>query len=257
MNKVTVITSVFKASSHLSGFMEDITEQTAFDQCQWYLLDAASPDNEIETIEPYLKHDNIHYERLEEDPGIYACWNHMIENSESEYITNANTDDRLFPEFIEKMVEALDQNPSKDLVYSENIMSSNPSDSHKNYTEDTEASLYPCGPFDRKGMVRHNYPHCHPVWRRSLHDRFGLFNPEYKSAGDYEFWLRCLLGGSEDFLYLPEILAIYYFNPEGISTDPSSQRWRHKEEIEIKRKYISQTYPEFRISDDGTIHRPE
>ena len=80
MKKITAITSVFKASQYLPGFMEDIVDQTAFDQCQWYLLDAASPENEFSIIEPYLKYDNIKYERLEEDPGIYACWNHMIEN---------------------------------------------------------------------------------------------------------------------------------------------------------------------------------
>ena len=253
MKKITAITSVFKASQYLPGFMEDIVDQTAFDQCEWYLLDAASTENEFSIIEPYLKYENIKYERLEEDPGIYACWNHMIENSDSEYITNANTDDRLFPEFIEKMVEALDENPDRDLVYAENIMSKNPTDSYKNYTDEPEALLYPCGPFDRRNMIKHNYPHCHPVWRRSLHDRFGMFDPKHRSAGDYEFWLRCLDGGVKDFLYLPEVLAIYYFNPEGISTDLSDHNWRHKEEIEIKRKYVGNLFPGSTIDDNGNM----
>ncbi len=34
-----------------------------------------------------------------------------------------------------------------------------------------------------------------PMWRRKLHDRYGYFDENYKSAGDYEYWLRLANGG--------------------------------------------------------------
>ena len=46
------------------------------------LLNANSPQNEEPLIRPYLeKHDNIRYEHLQEDPGIYGTWNIALEMS--------------------------------------------------------------------------------------------------------------------------------------------------------------------------------
>jgi len=240
MHKVTVITSIYKASRFIKGFMDDILKQTAFDQCQWFLMDGDSPEDEFSIIEPYLEHENIRYERVSPDPGLYACWNQMIEESESEYITNANVDDRIFPDCIEKHITALDENPDADVAYCDNIMTKVPNDSFENYTPDTPTLLFPegGGPFFKPNMLSHNYPHNHPMWRRSLHDKFGMFNNYYISAADYEFWLRCLKGGVNDFVYIPEILGIYYHNPSGVSTTwPDVDGTRTRQEMEIKLEY--------------------
>jgi glycosyltransferase involved in cell wall biosynthesis len=45
------------------------------------------------------------------------------------------------------------------------------------------------------------------MWRKSLHDRFGFFDPVFTSAGDYEFWLR--ISADARFLHLPETLGLY------------------------------------------------
>ena len=51
--------------------MEDMLRQTIFKEVQFFILDCASPDNESETILPYVKdHSNITYKRLDTDPGL-------------------------------------------------------------------------------------------------------------------------------------------------------------------------------------------
>ena len=240
MYKVTSITAIYKGGSFIEGFMEDIVQQTAFEDCEWFLVDGDSPDNEHEIIKPYLsKHSNIRYERLSPDPGLYASWNYMVENSDSDYITNANLDDRLFPECIEKHIQALDNNPESDVAYCENILSFVENDSFKNYRPETPVELFPegGGPFYKPNMIGHNYPHNHPMWRRSLHDRFGHFDTKYISASDYEFWMRCLHAGVNDFTYIPEVLGIYYRNPTGVSSKPDVDGVRVQQEMEIKLKY--------------------
>jgi len=241
MHRATVITSIYKGSFFIKGFMEDIVKQTSFEQCQWFLLDGNSPENEFSIIEPYLKYENIRYERLSHDPGLYACWNHMIEQSESEYITNANLDDRLFPDCIEKHIKALDENPDTDVVYCDNIMTSVPNETYEDYGPERPVLLFPEGGdhFFKPNMIGHNYPHNPPMWRRSLHDRFGMFNNDYISAADYEFWMRCLKGGANDFVFIPDILGIYYHNPEGVSTKKDEGGIRTQQEMEIKLKYAS------------------
>ena len=41
----------------------------------FHILDCNSPDNEREVIQRYLGYDNIIYERLDEDPGLYPGGN--------------------------------------------------------------------------------------------------------------------------------------------------------------------------------------
>jgi hypothetical protein len=241
MKKVTVITSIYKGMEFMQGFMEDIVCQTAFDECEWFLLDG-SPDDEYSIIKPFLTHENIRYEKIDPDPGLYECWNYMVENSDSPYLTNANIDDRLFPECIEKHIKALDENLDTDVAYCDNIVTFEPNDSFKNYDEDTPIVVFREGGglFYKSNMIAHNYPHNHPMWRRSLHDRFGLFDTQYVSASDYEFWLRCLAEGANDFFFVPEVLGIYYQNPEGVSTvwdDSEHVQTRTRQEMEIKFRY--------------------
>ena len=62
---------------------------------------------------------------------------------------------------------------------------------------------------------------------------------EYKSASDWDFWLRCAFAGSE-YKKLSEPLGLYYFNPEGMSTNPENKKWKRKEEFGIFKKYQKQ-----------------
>ncbi len=240
MYKVTIITSVYKSSQHLSGFLENITQQSMFDKCELFLMNANSPDSEIEDriISNYSsKYKNIRYEKLEQDPGIYACWNLMIKDSNSEYITNANVDDRLMNESIAKHVGVLDNDSDIDVAYCYNIRTYMPNTQPWMVTGNED--IFPTAPFSKELMLQANLPHNHPVWRRSLHDKFGYFEEEkYKSGSDWDFWLRCTVGGSKMEL-IPQKLGIYYQNPEGMSTKQENMDRNLKEVRDIRNYYLS------------------
>ena len=240
MYKVTIITSVYKSSQHLYGFLENITQQSMFDKCELFLMNANSPDSEIEDriISNYSsKYKNIRYEKLEQDPGIYACWNLMIKDSNSEYITNANVDDRLVNESISKHVGVLDNDSDIDVAYCYNIRTHMPNTQPWMVTGNED--IFPTAPFSKDLMLQANLPHNHPVWRRSLHDKFGYFEEKkYKSGSDWDFWLRCTVGGSKMEL-IPQKLGIYYQNPEGMSTKQENMDRNLKEVRDIRNYYLS------------------
>ena len=85
-------------------------------------------------------------------------------------------------------------------------------------------------------MLRGNQPHNNPMWRKELHKKHGFFDSKYRSAGDWEFFLRCAFGG-EKFKKINDVLGLYYFNPNGISTNPKNSSWKQEEEKEIYMKY--------------------
>tara|TARA_R110002020_G_scaffold360633_5_gene573414 strand:+ start:1953 stop:2738 length:786 start_codon:yes stop_codon:yes gene_type:complete len=259
MKKVTIITSLYKAEKHLKGFLENIVKQTIFDDCELFLLDGNSPENEYDIIKPFLSYDNIRYERLEEDPGIYGCWNYMIENSDSNYITNANVDDRLVDDCIERHVEILDRFPTFDVSYCLNIVSdttlssdnslafieevnSNP-DIFNRLVKTGQQKVFPTGSFSKRNMLDTNLPHNHPVWRRSIHKDCGMFDTEnYISGSDYDFWLRCCIEFDKRFILIPEVFGIYHDNPEGMSTKKENMDRNMNEFRNINDKYRSTYY---------------
>jgi len=206
-----------------------------FDKCELILINANSPGNEEEIIEEYMKrHENIIYKRLDEDPGIYGTWNEALKLATGEYITNANLDDRKAANSIEIHAKELYTNPEIDLVYADSYITNSP-----NETFDENSSQnrkYNFEQFSKEAMLRGNQPHNNPMWRKSLHEQHGPFDDEYKSAGDWEFFLRCTFAGAQ-FKKINDVLGLYYFNPKGISTNFENFAWKQEEEKKIYTKY--------------------
>jgi hypothetical protein len=98
-------------------------------------------------------------------------------------------------------------------------------------------------------MLRGNLPHNNPMWRKKIHEKYGYFNQQYASAGDWDFWLRCTFGGSK-FKKCKDILGVYYFNPKGISTNVENESWKKEQEKEIFMKYRKKLQEE---SNTGVI----
>jgi glycosyltransferase involved in cell wall biosynthesis len=235
--KISLVTSIFKADEYIEQFMEDITRQTVFkDKCEWIIINPNSPGNEEEKIKPYLeKYPNIIYKRLDYDPGIYDTWNIAIKMSSGEYVTNANADDRKSPNSIEEHAKMLYLNPDVDLVYADSFISRKPNERWEDMNQNNEK--YNFEQFSIEAMLRGNPPHNNPMWRKTIHDQNGYFDQKYKSAGDWDFWLRCAFNGSK-FMKISNILGVYYFNPVGMSTNPEHDSWKKEHEKEIFMKYL-------------------
>lgn len=229
--KASIITSVYKGEKYINHFLNDITKQTIFNECELVIINAASPENEEEYINPFLqKYKNIKYFRLNVDPGIYAAWNLAIENSTSKYITNANIDDNKAHWCIEEQSFILDQNPTIDLVYGETLETFKELET---FNKNSASQSFPCLDFSLENLLQVNSPHSSPMWRRTVHNKYGYFDPEYKYCGDYELWVRAAKQGSI-FKKINSILSLYYRNPDGLSTKTENLSLALKEIEKIK-----------------------
>jgi GT2 family glycosyltransferase len=213
---LTIVTSLYKGEKYIHSFLENIVTQTIFNECELVIIDANSPEDEHKVINAYVKlYPNIKYLRLNENIGIYEAWNLAIKESNSEFITNANVDDSHRNDAFELKIQALRLNPQIDVVYS---------DVYYSYLENAPFDIVAkCGlrtnfsTANKFNLFSYNSPHNSPMWRRSLHDKIGYFDTQYKSAGDYEFWLRAAFSGSS-FMKINDIVVVYYNNPKGMST---------------------------------------
>jgi GT2 family glycosyltransferase len=231
---VSVICSMYAGGAYIRPFLENITNQVGFENHELIIIDAASPDGEAAVIEEFqAQHSNIRYYRQSDRIGIYAAWNIGVELSRGRYLTNANLDDSRNAYSIDEMAALLDEHADVDVVYSDVLYSVEP---HVPWNELAHINVKTdLPPLTTWNILEFNSPHCAPMWRRSLHDDQGLFDAEFVSAGDWEFWVRCANAGKR-FHKLPEPLIAYYVNPDGISTSRDTQGIR--EQWAIREKYI-------------------
>lgn len=226
--KVTAIVSTYSAERFMRECLEDLVAQTIFPGIEVIIVDAASPQNERSIVEEFQqRHPNIRYLRTEQREGLYAAWNRAIRLARGEYLTNANTDDRHAPHALETVARALDAHPEAGVAYASMAITD-----QENATLGTAPirGRFKARKFDRRRLFHDCMPGPQPMWRRSLHDRFGLFDETFVTAGDYEFWLRIF--GETRFLHIPEVLGLFLQSPQSISnSDPE----RSLRECEIAR----------------------
>ncbi len=233
--RVSIITSVYNGDEFIAGFLEDITKQTIFDECELLLINANSPGNEEPIITKYMQeHSNIFYVRLNKDPGLYAVWNSAIMLAQSDFITNANLDDRRNPECIEMQVNVLEQNSEIDLVYGNYLITYEPNQTFK---QNSYRFCAVAEDFDSKKMFK-CLPGPMPMWRKVMHEKYGFFDELFLYAGDLEMWNRGVSLGAK-FMKIDFVAGLFYQNPNGLSTnqDPEKVQKRNKENEVIVKRY--------------------
>ena len=230
---VSAIASVYKGRRFLEGFLENITSQTIFNRSELIIIDADSPENEEEIVTSYQKiYQNIIYKRINYRVGVYDAWNVGVQMARGKYLTNTNVDDLRGRDSFEIQAAALDHNSWADVVYQDFLYSFDASLSFDEVARFKFKSELPI--VTANNLLVFNLPHNAPMWRRSLHEELGLFDTSFKSAGDWEFWHRCLWKGKKFFkVNTPHV--VYYQNPEGLSTRPDTRGV--EEAREVRKRY--------------------
>lgn len=219
---VTAIASLYRGGRFIDQFMENITSQTCFhDYCELVIIDADSPENESEVIERFCKqYKNIVYRRMNYRIGVYEAWNIGVKLARGEYLTNTNVDDIRRSDSLELQAAVLDNLSFVDIVYQDFFYTFDP---HLRFNEIARLGFKSELPVvTPNNMMDFNSPHNAPMWRKQLHEDLGYFDVSYRSAGDYEFWMRCLTA-NRVFYKINDPHLAYYHNPEGVSTRPDSQ----------------------------------
>jgi hypothetical protein len=230
--RVSVLVSVYNGDEFIEGFFEDIIRQTIFNECEVLIGRADdTPGHEQEIIERYvaLYPDVIKYIRMPTDPGLYAVWNILIENSSADLLTNMNIDDRRNPVCLEEQANSLENDLSIELVYGDYYVSYTPNQIYDPTRYDGIVKIPEFAPH----LMRLCLPGPQPMWRRTIHEKCGLFSENLYASADLEMWNRAVSRGLR-FKRLDSITGTYYFNPQGISTN--------KDPIKVARKNFAEQY---------------
>ena len=192
--RVSVIVSLYNAAAKLPLFLYVLAYQTMLQQRQAevILIDSGSPDEEYRVFKQLAPQLNIPivYARSQNRETIQSAWNRGILLARSPYITFLGVDETILPECLEVLAAELDRAPDIDWVISHSLVTN--VDLRGNRVNDI--MLY-----DRRGYQQNlvYLETCYlslvgGLYRRSIHERFGYYDPTYRGAGDTEFKNRLL-----------------------------------------------------------------
>lgn len=229
--RVAFVTSMFRGGVHTAGYLENIAAAAQRIDGEVVLVDAngRGSDTDAAAVDEFLSgHPAVARRflvlRPERDPGLYACWRLAIEHARAPLVSNANLDDRRSPGHSIRLAELLESRA--DLAAACGALTVVGADEQggwfdlvPNETWFGEPGVREFGyaelfrRADDGTVYSQNMLHCMPVWRRSLHERYGWFDEErYGTSADWAFWLALGRAG-ERFALDPMAWGRYFFNP--------------------------------------------
>lgn len=201
----------------LKQMIESLISQT---YPEWELCIAnASPDNEEmqRVLADYSAKDSrVRFCNLKENLGIAENTNRAFSMAKGEFMGLLDHDDLLAPNALYEIVQALQDHPQADALYT---------DEDKVTTEMDEHFQPHLKPDFNLDLLRSNNYICHFfVVRRSIVEKAGGFRKEFDGAQDYDFIFRCTENARE-VLHVPEILYHWRTHKASTADNPASKMY--------------------------------
>jgi glycosyltransferase len=162
------------------------------------VIDGSSSDNTLEVIKEFPHVSSV---LSEPDEGIYFAMNKGIERATGDIIGILNSDDYYpDPDVIKDVVNHFQQTGC-DALYAD-LIYFNPT---KKYPV---TRVWKSGSYDRKKFLMGWMPP-HPTFfvRKTVYDKYKLFDTRFKSAADYELLVRLLYFKQVNASYLNRVIV--------------------------------------------------
>lgn len=196
--KISVLTATYRCEDTIADCLRSLAAQT-HSEIEHIVIDGASPDGTLRMLEEYRG--NIAHLISERDDGLYDALNKGLRLCTGEIVGFLHADDVYADaRTLERVARAFDD-PEVIACYGDLVYVSR---------QDTRRVIryWKAGDYSRP-KLRHGWMPPHPTFfaRRSLYQRLGGFDTDFRIAADYECMLRMLTGVESRIAYIPEILV--------------------------------------------------
>lgn len=203
---VSVVLPTYNGAKYLRNSIESVLGQTLQD---WELIivNDCSTDNTDEIITEYMAVDSrIHVIKNDENRKLPTSLNIGFASARGKYLTWTSDDNMYLPEALEKMALFLDTHKENPMVVG-----------RMTNIDDNGRFMRVFTDYDSSIMWINNVVGACFMYRRSVLDKIGGYDPAFVYAEDYEYWLR-ILEECGPIGRLPEILYVYRYHASSLTT---------------------------------------
>jgi len=175
--KISIVLPVYNGAKYLRGAIQSCLAQTHKD-FELIIVDDCSTDATPQIVRSF--HDErIVYLRNKVNQRLPRSLNIGFEAATGDYLTWTSDDNEYFPDALEKMLQALRQEPTVAFVYAD-YWSLDEATGRKELVEVPETL---------KLDVKNGIAGCF-LYSRKVYEQLGGYNPSYEMVEDYEYWIR-------------------------------------------------------------------
>ena len=181
--KFSIIICTFNTAKLLPKTLDSILAQT-FGDFEVVLIDGASSDGTQEVIKNYAQKFNGKLKRIsEKDSGLYNAINKGVKMAGGEFLNVVGAGDWLETDALEQAAKCIEKNPEADAVFGK--------------TRIWDQGLKTSRLLQTSSKNLPSQPMQHPslYYKKTLHDKFGLYDESYRIAADYAFCLKVFWNG--------------------------------------------------------------
>ncbi len=184
--RISVLVSLYRGSSYLEGFFDALNGILNPDVLEIIIIHNDPEEDELEIIRRCKQtcRCKIMHVNVKHRESLYSSWNRGIKLATGRYITIWNVDDVRLPDSLERQAQILDNYSGVSFTYGDQV-------EIQTYGE-TDGVLVCFPEFHENPELFLSGFHIgsFPMWRKALHDVAGYFDEQFKSAGDFDFFIR-------------------------------------------------------------------
>jgi len=216
---VSVIVAACNASRTIGATISSVLSQTRQD-FEIVVIDDGSTDDTGSLVARWTADPRVRLHR-QENAGPAAARNAGIALARGDYLSMLDSDDLWLPNYLERMVGALQESSMAGFAYTDAWALEEKSGKIRRATamsrqHPPERTLPGAAFLD--ALVQRNFIFNSVTVRREVLERVGGYDPEIPQAEDYELWLRSCAAGYTG-LRVPGPLAIYRVHDGSLSQD--------------------------------------
>ena len=220
----SIITINFNNCAGLKRTMQSVFSQI-FDDFEYIIIDGGSTDGSKEYIAEYQE--KVDYWISEKDSGIYNAMNKGIRRAKGQLVMFLNSGDYyISPNLLSYFSKRIEQKRA-DLFFSRFIWD-NPK-GNVIAVSDNSNNIYDWN------LKNSNFPHPATFYKKTLFEKIGLFDENFRILGDFDWNARALITHRIPFQYIDLVSTL--FIADGVSNNEAN-----KEVYESEMNIIINTY---------------
>ena len=209
--KITVVLPTYNGSQTIEKSINSILNQT-YQNWELILVNDCSTDNTLEILNEYaLKDSRIKVISNQTNQKLPRSLNIGFREATGEYLTWTSDDNAYHNDAFEVMVGVLQNNRKLDFVYADfDIVDLEGKFLRSEYRSEPDTLRY------------NNTVGACFLYRKTLADKIGEYDPDLFLAEDYEYWIRAYLNGN--MKYISKTLYDYGWNDKSLTATNKSEK---------------------------------